>query len=1025
MNIFFKHLNKTSIKFVPQIYQISFAFVLTISCLISSSALAENIPAIDADSLIKSISSVKKSPENGVYLIRLKGNPIAAYNGGIKGLKATKPKPNKKFNPNSKHVIAYGDYLTNQHDTLLKELGSPKKIYSYKYAYNGFSAVLTSSQVAKLNSNSDVLSVVADEKLKPDTVSTASFLQLDGINSDGLWEHLGGKDFAGEDIIVGIIDSGVWPESESFSDRTGTNKNNKSNKLSYQQIPGWHGKCTPGESFPASSCNQKLIGAQWFNSGFGGDKLVKSQLPYEYASARDAAGHGSHTMSTAAGNSEVEVSINGTNIGVATGMAPRARVAAYKVCWGYSGEGGCFGSDSVAAIDQAVADGVDVLNFSISGSSTSFMDQVEIAFLFAADAGIFVAASAGNSGPDASTVAHNSPWLTTVAASTHDRGWGAIITTNGDGVEHEGVSLGDGVGPAEMVYSLKAAADGKDLEQVRECFPGTLDAEIVAGKIVVCDRGSIARVDKSKAVAMAGGIGMVLANVSPSSLNADFHSVPSIHVDVDTGNILRAYAINNGTDGGSLSAGSAVTNEAPMVAEFSSRGPALAGSGDLLKPDIMAPGVDVIAAVSPPGNGGESFSAYSGTSMSSPHMAGLAALMKQAHPTWSPAAIKSAFMTTATQTTNEGNLIPGTPFAYGAGAVQPNKAVNPGLVYDAGWNDWFWFLCGTGAIPTICPPGSPDPSNMNYPSIAIGSLAGNQTVTRTVTSVSDAYAVYTPVVDGLEGIMVSFDPKVIKILPGESVTYEVTFSNVDAAIDTYATGGISWVDGTQIVRSPVAIKPVKLAAPAEVFSDGAEGSLSFDITFGYSGNYSAMPLGLVPAATIDGNVEDDPSNDFNVAIQTCDFDGGFPFVCTGITWHVVLASVDADMVRISLFDEYTDGVDDLDLYVWDAEEKFVGSSGNGTSAEQVDIAGAGSPFYLVAVHGWQTDGVEANYSLFSWAPAADEDNMTVTAPTSAVLGTTETITVEWEGLDAKKYLGVITHSDGSVFKRTLVNIQND
>lgn len=1022
MKLFSNRKIKNRPRYSTQIEQTVLGFVFSITCLFSSSALAENIAKVDAELLIQSMASVKAKSENGVYLVRLKDSPISAYKGNIKGFKATKAKSNTKFDPKNKHVIAYGDYLTSQHDALLKKIGSPQKIYSYKYAYNGFSAKLTASQVAKLNADSAVLAVVADEQFKLDTVSTASFLQLDANHGAGLWEQLGGKDFAGEDIIVGIIDSGVWPESASFSDRTRSNKNNKSGKLGYQQVPGWHGKCSPGEEFSASNCSQKLIGAQWFNSGFGGDKAMKELFPYEYASARDAGGHGSHTMSTAAGNSDVEMSINGSDIGTAAGMAPRARVAAYKVCWGRGDAGGCFGSDSVAAIDQAVADGVDVLNFSISGSSSSFMDQVEIAFLFAADAGIFVAASAGNSGPDTSTVAHNSPWLTTVAASTHDRGWEASVTTNNDNATYSGVSLGNGVGPAEMIYSLHAAAEGQDVEQARECFPGTLDAELVAGRIVVCDRGSIARVDKSLAVAMAGGVGMVLANVAPGSLNADFHSVPSIHVDVATGDALRDYAIAYGTAGGSLSAGSAITIEAPLVAEFSSRGPALAGSGDLLKPDIMAPGVDIIAAVSPPGNGGESFSAYSGTSMSSPHMAGLAALLKQAHPTWSPAAIKSAFMTTATQSTNMDNPIAGTPFAYGAGFVQPNKALNPGLIYDAGWSDWIGFLCGTGSL--NCGAASPDPSNMNYPSIAIGSLAGSQTVTRTVTSVSDANAIYTPEIDGLAGIMVSFSPETIEISPGESVSYEVTFANDGAPVDTYATGGITWVDGEQRVRSAVAVMPVKLAAPAEVSSNGADGSLSFDLTFGYQGDYAAMPLGLVPAVTESGNVMDDPTNDINTALGTCDW-SSFPFVCTGVTWHVVVAEPGADMIRVSLFDGYTDGTDDVDLYVWDAGFGFVGSSGSGTSAEQVDIEAPNSPFYLVAVHGWQTDGVDANYSLFSWQPAIDEGNMTVTAPTSAVLGTTDTITVDWEGLNAEKYLGVITHSDGNVFKRTLVNIQND
>lgn len=987
--------------------------LLSTCCLFGIQATAANAQAPDFAAMANNVVSVKKATQNSVYIVRLTENPIVAYDGGVQGLKATKPSKNKKLNPNNKNVIAYGDYLTDKHNALMGLVGASNKLYSYKYSYNGFAAVLTPAQVTKLRASADVLSVVEDEKMKPDTISTSSFLGLDATDGSGFWESLGGKDNAGENVIVGIIDTGVWPESMSFSDRTGTNPNGKPGKLDYQQIPGWHGKCTPGEGFPASDCNQKLIGAQWFNSGFGGDAAVKAAFPYEYASARDAAGHGSHTMSTAAGNSDVDVSINGTSVGTASGMAPRARVASYKVCWGRGGEGGCFGSDSVAAIDQAVADGVDVLNFSISGSRTSFLDQVEVAFLFAADAGVFVAASAGNSGPGASTVAHNSPWLTTVAAGTHDRGWEASVTTAGDGAMYSGVSLGAGVGPADMIYSLDAPLAGQDPDQARRCFPGTLDPAMVTGKIVVCDRGTIARVDKSLAVSMAGGVGMVLANVSPSSLNADFHSVPSIHVDVTTGNALRAYAIASGTDGGTIGAGTSTTSEASFVAGFSSRGPALAGSGDLLKPDIMAPGVDIIAAVSPPGNGGEDFAAYSGTSMSSPHMAGLGALMKQAHPDWSPAAIKSAFMTTATQNTNMANPIPGGPFGYGAGFVQPNKALNPGLVYDAGWNDWIGFLCGTGSL--NCGGFAPEPSNMNYPSIAIGAMAGSQTVTRTVTSVSDSAATYTPEVDGLAGVAVSFNPATISIAPGESKSYAVTFTTMGAPIGSYVTGGITWVDGGQRVRSAVALNPVQIAAPDEVYGSGSDGSIAFDVIFGYAGAYNAGTHGLVAAAMQTGNVVDDPANNINTALATG----------VGFTIHVVSADAAADMLRISLFNDYTDGTDDLDLYVFDSGFNFVGSSGSGSSAEQVDVVNPASTTYYVVVHGWQTDGADSNYTLFSWDPSSDAGNMTITAPAAAVVGQTDPVTIDWAGLGAHKYLGVMSHNDGSVFKRTVINIQND
>ena len=221
--------------------------------------------------------------------------------------------------------------------------------------------------------------------------------------------------------------------------------------------------------------------------------------------------------------------------GSISGIAPRARIAAYKVCWETGAGGSCFNSDSVAAIDQAVADGVDVINFSISGSQTSFRDPVEVAFLFAADAGVFVSASAGNAGPASSTVAHPSPWLTTVAAGTHDRNYDAVLTL-GNGTTVTGSSVNQvATGPAPFVYAGDVGLPGADPTQVILCYSSAdggnvLDPAKVAGKIVLCDRGVTARVNKSLAVKEAGGIGMVLANTSANTLNAEVHSVPTVHV---------------------------------------------------------------------------------------------------------------------------------------------------------------------------------------------------------------------------------------------------------------------------------------------------------------------------------------------------------------------------------------------------------------------------------------------------------------------------------------------------------------
>jgi len=342
------------------------------------------------------IPAADTAAKSHVYIVMMKDDPAVAYEGDIMGYKATKPAKGSKINPNSASTKKYVRYLNSTHDSALSAVGAGEKIYSYSYALNGFAAVLTSAQVEALRARDDVLHVWQDEIRQPTTDSTPDYLGLTG--EGGVWD-LEGK---GEDIIVGIIDTGIWPEHPSFSDQIdfsdATGSSGK-RRLAYGRPPaGWHGSCQSGERWSQDNCNNKLIGARFYPDGFsahGHSDLLIS----DFLSPRDSDGHGSHTASTAAGNEGPVNTISGKPV---SGMAPRARIAAYKVCWEPRvGDGGCAGADSAAAIDQAVADGVDVINFSIGGGSTVFAGPDDIAFLFAADAGVFVATSNGNSGPGA------------------------------------------------------------------------------------------------------------------------------------------------------------------------------------------------------------------------------------------------------------------------------------------------------------------------------------------------------------------------------------------------------------------------------------------------------------------------------------------------------------------------------------------------------------------------------------------------------------------------------------------------
>jgi subtilisin family serine protease len=287
-----------------------------------------------------------------------------------------------------------------------------------------------------------------------------------------------------------------------------------------------------------------------------------------------------------------------------------------------------------------------------------------------------------------------------------------------------------------LIDSTAAGLPGADPTQLALCYGEAdgavvLDPAIVAGKIVVCDRGVTARVNKSLAVMEAGGVGMILVNTSVNSINADFHFVPTVHLQSTDRTAVKAYAATPGATATINQATIVYNAPAPFTASFSSRGPLRAGGGDLLKPDLIAPGQDILAAVAPPGNYGREFDLYSGTSMSSPHVAGLAALLKDLHPDWTPMMIKSALMTTAYDVLDGPNTNPLVIFRQGAGHVKPNSAADPGLVFNSGWNDWLAFICATQpqGLDATCNAlwsmgYSKDASNLNVASIAIGDLAG-------------------------------------------------------------------------------------------------------------------------------------------------------------------------------------------------------------------------------------------------------------------------------------------------------------
>ncbi|KAK9281316.1 hypothetical protein L1049_004215 [Liquidambar formosana] len=417
-------------------------------------------------------------------------------------------------------------FTTHHHwyASIIKSLPSsphPSKIlYTYSHAVNGFSARLTTTQAVELRHFPGILSVLPDRAHHVHTTHTPHFLGL--TDTFGLWPN---SDYA-DDVIIGVLDTGIWPEIRSFSDS------------GLSPVPStWKGICETGPDFPSSACNRKIIGARAFYRGYESARGKTLDETNQSKSPRDTEGHGTHTASTAAGSVVQNAGFYQYANGVARGMATKARIAAYKICWAF----GCYDSDILAAMDQAIADGVHVISLSVGATGFAPQydrDSIAIGAFGAAQHGILVSCSAGNSGPDPFTAVNIAPWILTVGASTIDREFPADVVL-GDGRIFGGVSLYSGESLGESRFPIVYAGDCGS----RLCLTGLLDSSKVAGKIVVCDRGGNARVEKGSAVKDAGGVGMILANTAESGeeLIADSHLIPATMVGQIAGNKIRDY----------------------------------------------------------------------------------------------------------------------------------------------------------------------------------------------------------------------------------------------------------------------------------------------------------------------------------------------------------------------------------------------------------------------------------------------------------------------------------------------------
>ncbi|XP_023747188.1 subtilisin-like protease [Lactuca sativa] len=668
----------------------------------------------------------------------------------------------------------------------------PSMIHAYHNVFTGFAAKLSTDQVKAMENMDGFISARRERVYKLHTTHTPRFL---GLHQNlGLWR---GSNY-GKGIIIGVLDTGITPGHPSFDDKGVPPPPQK-----------WKGKCE------VAGCNNKLIGARDFTDSASGSPL-------------DDEGHGTHTSSTAAGNFVDGANVYGMAKGTAAGMAPLAHVAMYKVC----DDDGCSDSAILAAMDAAIEEGVDVLSLSLGGLSLPFYeDGIAVGAFSAIQKGIFVSCSAGNSGPFNSTLSNEAPWILTVGASTMDRNIRATVYL-GNKALLDGESLFQPKDfPQNFMPLVYPGLTGG--QQAAWCAKGSLTSIDVKGKVVICDRGGgVARIDKGQTVKDAGGAAMILINqvTDGDSTEADAHVLPASHVGYSDGVSIKTYLNSTSSPVATIIFRGTVigVTTAPEVASFSSRGPSVASPG-IVKPDIIGPGVSVLAAwpVSVENKTTNStFNMISGTSMSCPHLAGISALLKSEHPDWSPAAIKSAIMTSAGQVNLNGDPIederelPADIFAIGSGHVNPSKASDPGLIFDIQPNDYIPYLCGLGYTSkqvgiivqkrVTCSKVIPE-AQLNYPSFAVTLGVGDsKTFTRTVTNVGEANSTYTITSSSIpDGLNLGIGTGGLKFTAlNQKVTFEMYFIRDSQYVvkTPYAEGFITWGFGKYSVRTPFSIK---------------------------------------------------------------------------------------------------------------------------------------------------------------------------------------------------------------------------
>jgi subtilisin family serine protease len=915
------------------------------------------------------------------YIVQLSDPPLASYRGGIAGLEATNPaaRGEVKLDPASATSRAYLDYLASKQSSFLTNaqlaLGrtlAPR--FRYRYALNGLALTLTSAEAARVADMPGVERVQREE-----TYELLTDVGPAWIGAPALWNGTatgGSGGTRGEGVVVGVIDTGVNHDHPSFADVGGDGYNHTNPRGTF------YGACDPITGRPF--CNDKLIGV-WDFTG---------------TSPEDDNAHGSHTASTAAGN-VLSAKIQAPTLTLTrniSGVAPHANLITYKACDNASG--GCRGISLAAAIDQATADAVDVINFSIGGGSRNpWTDSNALGFLGARDAGIFVSASAGNSGPKPETIGSpsNAPWLMSVGASTHNRKFAnAVVNMSGGATtpptDIEGKSFTAGYGPATIVH----AADFGDRQCLSPFAPGTF-----SGEIVICERGVNPRVEKGRNVELGGAGGMVLANSAAEgdSIIADPHELPAVHIGYTAGQRLEAWVRDGGSGHTATIAGTTADEAAAngdIMGGFSSRGPDKSVPG-VLKPDVTAPGVDVLAAIHTVGNttspaGSPEFGVLSGTSMSAPHSAGAAALVRAVHPNWTPAEVQSALMTTSLTdgVRKEDGVKAATPFDRGAGRIDLNRAALAGLVLNE-------------TVPNYeaaDPAAGGNPTALNTASLANADCRGTCTWTRVVESTRASSATWTARTSAPRGVRLTVQPSRFTIAPGATQTITVTADVVNAPVGQWSFAELTLTSkAAPAAHLPIAVYPGGTPQPVDIAAAGTTGSHTVTATSDVAiDRFSSVVSGLAEGKVVNERLEQDPTSGYPVGV------GASPYSAVAGTFHTTL-EVPAG-ARFLTAEITKSTAPDIDLFVGldadgdkrpDAAEEVCRSASE-IWEESCTLKAPAAGTWWVLVQNWQSGptGVDDVQLTASVIPGTDNGNLTVAGPSGSVpAGQPFDITLAW------------------------------